>query len=71
MRCSGHCIAIDPWFIASQAQDITPLIQTARRVNLNKTQWVINKINYIIERFKKENGLNLWLVVWDYLLNLM
>ena len=52
----GHCIAIDPWFIASQAQDITPLIQTARRVNLNKTKWVISQINYIIQRFKKENG---------------
>ncbi|WNK01210.1 UDP-N-acetyl-D-mannosamine dehydrogenase [Thalassospiraceae bacterium LMO-JJ14] len=29
----GHCIAVDPWFIASTAPDRTPLIQTARRVN--------------------------------------
>jgi len=29
----GHCIAIDPWFIAQMAPDATPLIQTARRVN--------------------------------------
>ncbi len=29
----GHCIAVDPWFIAQMAPDITPLIQTARHVN--------------------------------------
>jgi len=29
----GHCIAVDPWFIAGAAPDATPLIQTARRVN--------------------------------------
>lgn len=29
----GHCIAVDPWFIAATAPERTPLIQTARRVN--------------------------------------
>ena len=29
----GHCIAVDPWFIAQVAPEATPLIQTARRVN--------------------------------------
>lgn len=29
----GHCIAVDPWFIAEAAPQVTPLIQTARRVN--------------------------------------
>lgn len=29
----GHCIPVDPWFIAEIAPDLTPLIQTARRVN--------------------------------------
>lgn len=29
----GHCIAVDPWFIAATAPDRTPLIQTARDVN--------------------------------------
>ena len=29
----GHCIAVDPWFIAATAPDRTPLIQSARRVN--------------------------------------
>jgi UDP-N-acetyl-D-mannosaminuronic acid dehydrogenase len=29
----GHCIPVDPWFIAEIAPDLTPLIQTARRIN--------------------------------------
>ncbi|MDG1286982.1 MAG: UDP-N-acetyl-D-mannosamine dehydrogenase [Rickettsiales bacterium] len=29
----GHCIPIDPWFIVDRAPDVTPLIQTARRIN--------------------------------------
>ncbi len=52
----GHCIAIDPWFIASQFPNITPLIQQGRRVNLNKTIWVINKIKKICNNFFTENG---------------
>lgn len=40
----GHCIAVDPWFIAAQAPDCTPLIQTARRVNDGKPHWVINQV---------------------------
>ena len=34
----GHCIA-DPYFIAAKFPEISPLIQTARKVNLNKTNW--------------------------------
>jgi len=52
----GHCIAIDPWFIASQFPDITPLIQQARRVNLKKTTWTINKIKKIAASFYNNNG---------------
>jgi UDP-N-acetyl-D-mannosaminuronic acid dehydrogenase len=40
----GHCIAVDPWFIASEAPDCTPLIQTARRVNDGKSRWVIREV---------------------------
>ena len=29
----GHCIPIDPWFIAGTAPHLTPLIQAARQVN--------------------------------------
>jgi len=40
----GHCIALDPWFIAAEAPDCTPLIQTARRVNDGKSRWVIQQV---------------------------
>ncbi len=40
----GHCIAVDPWFIAAAAPDCTPLIQTARRVNDGKSDWVIEQV---------------------------
>ena len=49
----GHCIAVDPWFIASAAPEITPLIQTARNVNNEKTKWVIDKIKLRIRSYKK------------------
>ena len=32
----GHCIAVDPWFIASQFPNQTKMIQTAREVNFKK-----------------------------------
>ena len=51
----GHCIAVDPWFIASEAKDITPLIQTARKVNKNKTEWVISQIKSKIKSHKKNS----------------
>lgn len=41
----GHCIAVDPWFLASALPDCTPLIQAARNVNDYKSQWVTDKIS--------------------------
>ena len=52
----GHCIAIDPWFIASQFPTKTDLIQTARKVNIKKTEWVLKKIKKIIEDFEANYG---------------
>ena len=52
----GHCIAIDPWFIASQFPDKTPLIQQARHVNTKKTKWVLSKIKKLIENFNANKG---------------
>ena len=52
----GHCIAIDPWFIASQFPNKTDLIQTARKVNTNKTKWVLEKIKKITEEFEDNYG---------------
>ena len=46
---------MDPWFIASQFPDQTPLIQAARNVNSNKTLWVITETKIIkgfLENYK-------------------
>jgi UDP-N-acetyl-D-mannosaminuronic acid dehydrogenase len=40
----GHCIAVDPWFLVAKAPSITNIIKTARKVNLAKTEWVIERI---------------------------
>lgn len=40
----GHCIAVDPWFIVASAPDQARLIRTARHVNDDKEQWVIDQI---------------------------
>ena len=52
----GHCIAVDPWFIASQSPELTPLIQTARRVNLKKTLWVVDEIKKVSLMFKETSN---------------
>ena len=51
----GHCIAIDPMFIVNSAPEITPLIQTARKVNQYKTNWVVNYICQKVFEYEKEN----------------
>ena len=54
----GHCIAIDPWFIAAADPKRTQLIQTARSVNNNKTIWCIDKIieraDILAKKFTRE-----------------
>ncbi len=50
----GHCIAVDPWFIADAVADSTPLIQTARKVNDSKPAFVIEKIRDAVRKSGKE-----------------
>lgn len=40
----GHCIAVDPWFIVSQAPEQARLIHAARLVNDSKPHFVIDKV---------------------------
>lgn len=47
----GHCIAVDPWFIASQAPEEARLIRTAREVNDGKPQWVLNKVDEAVKQY--------------------
>ncbi|MEM9270429.1 MAG: UDP-N-acetyl-D-mannosamine dehydrogenase, partial [Pseudomonadota bacterium] len=44
----GHCIAVDPWFIAAAAPDEAQLIRTAREVNDGKSDWVVDKVRSAI-----------------------
>lgn len=44
----GHCIAVDPWFIVD-ASEHTPLIETARRINDAKPDWVVDQVARAIE----------------------
>ncbi len=52
----GHCIAVDPWFIASAAPECTPLIQEARRVNDGKSRWVIEQVQVRAAALQDELG---------------
>jgi len=40
----GHCIAVDPWFIVDSAPNNTALIQSARKVNDSKPEFIVDKI---------------------------
>lgn len=51
----GHCIAVDPWFIVSQAPDESTLIRTAREVNDNKPRWVVEKTKLAMADFLQSN----------------
>ncbi|SHK43176.1 UDP-N-acetyl-D-mannosaminuronic acid dehydrogenase [Shimia gijangensis] len=50
----GHCIAVDPWFIVSNAPAESRIIRTAREVNDNKPVWVLKKINEAVGAFLKQ-----------------
>ena len=52
----GHCIAVDPWFIAAAAPHCTPLIQSARRVNDGKSPWVIEQVQVRAAALRQELG---------------
>jgi len=41
----GHCIAVDPWFLAQAGGNEAGLIAAARRRNDNKTNWVCEKVS--------------------------
>lgn len=47
----GHCIAVDPWFIVNKTPELTPLMQTARKVNDGKPQWVIQQVKNKVKSF--------------------
>ncbi|MER0459747.1 UDP-N-acetyl-D-mannosamine dehydrogenase [Aeromonas caviae] len=52
----GHCIAVDPWFIVSKTPAEARLIHTARIVNDNKPEWVLEKVKLAIADYLQENS---------------
>ena len=52
----GHCIAVDPWFIVSQAPEEAQMIATARRVNDAKPDWVIAQVRKAVDEVAAETG---------------
>ena len=48
----GHCIAVDPWFLASATERPTPLLRAARAVNQEKERWVIERVKKHAARLK-------------------
>lgn len=51
----GHCIAIDPWFIVDGFPKESKVILSARERNLEKTEWVIQKIENAVQSHSAEN----------------
>ncbi len=49
----GHCIAVDPWFVIHAQPELTPLMHTARKVNENKAEYVVERVLAKSERFKR------------------
>lgn len=49
----GHCIAVDPWFIVDSAPKEARLIRTAREVNDERPNRVIEKVKVAASSFKE------------------
>lgn len=49
----GHCLAVDPYFIVASAPKETKLIQTARQINSQMPNFIVQKVQDIM---KKNNG---------------
>lgn len=51
----GHCIAVDPYFITSAYPEEARLIAAGREINNGKAEWVAQKIENAILRFRADN----------------
>lgn len=49
----GHCIAVDPWFIVSQAPAAARLIRAAREINDAKPDWVVARVMSKARKFRE------------------
>jgi UDP-N-acetyl-D-mannosaminuronic acid dehydrogenase len=51
----GHCISVDPWFFVEAAPDIAKLIYSARRVNDDQPDFVVELLKKNIENLADKN----------------
>ncbi|MGM0953168.1 MAG: UDP-N-acetyl-D-mannosamine dehydrogenase [Pseudomonadota bacterium] len=51
----GHCIAVDPWFIAHSAPEQARLIRTAREINDHKPDWVMDRVRQAVEAIERQH----------------
>lgn len=54
----GHCIAVDPWFIVASSSKATNLIRAARKVNMEKTKWVLRKFQETVNSLLSTAGVS-------------
>lgn len=54
----GHCIAVDPWFLAWRNEDLAALTMAARDLNLSKTKWVLSHIESSFKTFVRQTGIS-------------
>ena len=64
----GHCIAVDPWFIVSSDKEESKIIKLGRERNLEKTNWVIEKIqkkakDFLVSKKKKSYNCMFWFIL--------
>lgn len=52
----GHCISIDPWFLAETFPNDTQLLVGARQINNARPFQIIEKIQKQVKKLKKETG---------------
>lgn len=66
----GHCIAIDPWFVVSQARKEARLIRQARNVNDTQPSRVISKVlERVAGQFSNQNNVTVGLLGLTYKAN--
>ncbi|MBC1435398.1 nucleotide sugar dehydrogenase [Listeria rocourtiae] len=46
----GHCLAVDPYFIAAASPDYSPLIQQARAINTSMPSCIVAQVKTMMER---------------------
>lgn len=44
----GHCLAIDPYFVAAASPTFSPLIQTARKINTSMPEFIVQNVEKLM-----------------------